>query len=313
MGDVTATTWRSAGPLLLLPLAALSLEATLRRMEPAWVEPPPEAASAWNPDLVRALTFGHWPVAVDWLLVSALATPGYSKERARARPKVYHDLRLAADLDPAFFELYYHGGGLLAVFWSDGEGTLDLLARGEAYRLSELPRQTEAFREKYWKEPWQLPLLAAYVNLFELDRMPEAAERFRVTAEIDGSPPYLDALADRLERPGGHYEVGLRLLTFLRDTATTAEMQARYERKRASLYVMDFLFRLNREFQEFLERQPQYRRAEAPGRPELERFLRRFLAKAGYGQSDPWGGRLSLGKDGRITTSTPYDRVFGIN
>ncbi|MEK6578711.1 MAG: hypothetical protein AABZ55_05745, partial [Bdellovibrionota bacterium] len=231
--------------LLLSAQAFLSLK--MRGLEGAWVEQPDEGVT-WDPTLFKVVSFGQTPVAVDWLWIKAISDPGISHVIKGTHPKVYYDLDLATEIDPPFRELYWVGAHLLAVIRDDGEGARDLLRKGEAFRKTLLPKYTKEFQEKYWPNTWQLPLLLAYVELFELKNIRTAALSFKDAAAIEGSPSYLASLVRRFEKPGGEFEVGLRLLKFMHSGAKDPRVLDELERKMESLEVASYLFHLNRDF-----------------------------------------------------------------
>jgi hypothetical protein len=263
--------------------------------EPAWIPPPNEDGAKMNPRLFETLSFGHLPAAVDWLWMRAIFEPAMAHVVPGTHPRMYYDLDLASDLDPAFYELYFTGGNLLSVVRNDGPGARDLLIKGTAFVRDKLAAYPVAMRRRFWPEPAYLPALLGYVYLFELNDLPGASDAFSESAKQPGAPWYLLKLADRLQKPGGIYEVGTRLLNFMIESQKDPKIRAELEKKRDSVTVLHYLYNVNADWQAF-------------GARDWERFKREKLKS----DRDPFGGTLSLSSEGKITTTTPYSEVFGL-
>ncbi|MCM2321637.1 MAG: hypothetical protein NDJ90_00065 [Oligoflexia bacterium] len=298
-----------AVPLLVIALifsqAAVNLR--LKSLDSALVlrqsgdEP---AVQKWDPRIFRVLSFGFLPVWIDWHWIGTLLDPSMSRLPRGIHAPLYYSLDLVTELDPAFFEAYYTGSHLLAVIRDDSVGARDLLLKAERFRKEQLPDQPGWFRDQHWNGAWYLSLTLAYIYLFELDDMPRAAEAFQEAARQPGAPDYLDRLAERLSKPGGQYEVGLRLLNFMIRSQTELKIRQKLEQKREWLYRSQFVFDLNRAYAEF-------RGSSSRSRGPAAAWAQ-FRTEMNVAPVDPWGGRLSLDPDGRIVTTTPYEKVFGI-
>ena len=284
------------------------------RLDPPFVEPSEqfENTGIKNAKVFQFFTFGHLPSAVDWIWIMILEDPTLTPVPAGRHPQIYYNLMLATDLDPSFFEAYQAGGNILSVIRDDSEGARDLLLKGLAFANNELPNYPSKFAENYWRYKWELPLLLGYIYLFELNDMPSAARYFQAASRVEGAPYYLNHLRERLLSPGGQYEVGLKLLNFL--ISTTAEKDKKLkeglESKRSSLFVNQFLFRLREDFARFL-------RERIKEKKEYTAFDRiqqweRFRINNGIPAKDPWGGELKMTDAGEIITSTPHQKVFGL-
>lgn len=292
-------------PILTLLLAGQVLLATaLPRLETPWTRPAVEDREKWNPELLRALTFGHWPAVVDWLWLRALQDDAMSHVPEGTHPKAYYDLDLATELDPAFREAHVHGANFIVVVRDDALGAKELLEKAERFRKERLPGYPQEFKDTYWRQRWMIPIVLAYVHLFELDDLPSAAEAFLEAAKIPGAPPYIESLEKRLRAPGGQYEVGLRLVNMMITQASSDEAKAKLERKRDSVYLLQYLFHLNAELDAFRAR---------PGAPaDSGKLWREFKIEKGVADADPWGGTISLDEEGRVVSSTPIEPVFGL-
>jgi hypothetical protein len=81
------------------------------------------------------------------------------------------------------------------------------------------------------------------------------------------------------------------------------------------LSVMQYLFNINNSFQDFLARKkfPPKRSIDSEELHSMRSKLwRDFLVANGSSDLDLWGGALSLNSDGKIVTSTEYQKVFGL-
>lgn len=298
---------------LLLALGAQgALNHYIRAQDTVFVAPSDEYRRQWNPVVFKALTFGHLPIAIDWHWIQALIDPSLAKLPKGIHPPLYYIVDFITELDPAFFEAYYVGANLLSVIRDDGEGARDLLIKARRFRDRELPAFPREFKEKHWEGSWFLSVMLGYVQLFDLNDMPAAAVAFQEAATQPGAPAYVKRLATRLQEPGGHYEVGLRLLNFLISSATDPRLKEGYERQRFSLFVSQYIADLNRSFRLHLERDPMYRAAHGLSRREMERWWQGFQREQRVPAQDPWGGRITLNESGRIVTSTPHSKVFGL-
>lgn len=288
------------------------LEHQLRLRATPTYEPVSEDSARWHPKLFEILSFGHLPLAVDWLWMKTLQDPAITPVGPHAHPRAYYDLNLATDLDPAYFEVYTAGANLLAVIRSDGAGARDLLLKGRRFLEHELPRYQEEFKLRHWGSSWNIPLLLAYVYLFELNDMPHAAEAFQQAAELPRAPTYLQSLSARLSKPGGSYEVGIRLLNFMISGQEVEALRLPLEEKRNSLIVGQYLFHLNDGFLSYLKANSKYRQSDRVSRTEMETYWRHFQRDQRLPSQDPWGGRLSVSENGRIVTTTVHKTVFGL-
>ena len=156
--------------------------------------------------------------------------------------------------------------------------------KGEKFRETQLPSYDPEFRDRYWSREWQVPLLMGYIYLFDLDDIARATEAFKVTEGISGSPAYLKDLVQNLEKPGGQYEVGLKLIDFVLSGTKDPIVRERLIRRRESLRIAYYLFEMQK----------------------------RHLKHERLPATDPWGGSLSVTPDGKVTTTTPHLRVFGL-
>ncbi len=257
-----------------------------------------------DPVLVDALSFGHVQSAVDWFWIRALTESSMRKVKPGEHGAVYYNLDLLTDLDPMFFEVFVAGPNLLAVVYDDGLGAKDLLLKGERFRKDKLPLMSAEFRENFWPRPWSLPLTLAYVYLFELKNMPSAATAYREAAQIPGSPRYLAEFEKKLDRPGGQYEVGVRMLAHMMEGEKDERVREELAIKKNNLIIGQYLFHANRSYREFV--------GEGASIRVLRQSWKKYLQKTSAPSVDPWGGNLSVNESGLVVSTTPHVSVLGL-
>lgn len=252
------------------------------------------------------ISFGHLPAAIDWMWIQVLLDSNITHVAKGTHPAIYYTLDLITDLDPINYDSYKAGANLLAVVRDDGAGARDLLEKGEKFRKERLASYPLRLQEDYWHYSWGIPFLLGYVYMFELEDVPHAAAAFQQAAMVPGSPEFLQSMQKRLQNPGGEYEVGLRLLNHMIAGEKNEDAKEELINKRNSLFVGQFLFDLNHSFQSFLQV-----RARAPG--SINSKFDTFLKTTHTAAHDPWGGTLSVTGEGKIVTSTPHNKVLGLD
>jgi len=303
-------------PIILVILAFSALAPILNFLtlehDTPWTGGSAEQHQKLDPELFKVLTFGHLPAAIDWLWMTCLVDPEQGPAKVGEHPLLYYKLDLATDLDPAFHEVYMTGGNALAIIRNDGSGARDLLVKAESFVQRELSSYPASFVERYWHNHWDIEVLLAYVYLFELNDMTNSAAAFRRAAQHPGAPAYVRRLDARLAKPGGEYEVGLKLINFMLTSAADPVLREELERKRQLLFVSQYLFGLNQSFLAYLKTQPSYLNRHNLSRGEMQALWKQFLQVSRTQEQDPWGGRLELTDTGKIDTSTPHGKVFGL-
>ncbi|HAR41575.1 MAG TPA: hypothetical protein DCS07_02920 [Bdellovibrionales bacterium] len=298
---------------ILVPLFGLlglqiQLNTYLRMNAPVSIELPSELSvdrKNADPKLFKILSLGHLPITVDWLWLLCLVDPTVTPVAAGSHPPLFYNFDLLTRLDNAFFTAYYASANLLAVIRRDGAGALHLLERAEEFRTKTLPTYPESFRERYWPNQWKIPLLSAYVQLFELQNLPAAADSFILASQIPGAPPYLSSLAERFRKRNGEFEVGLRLLKFMISNAPNETSKAELVKKHEALELSYFLRELNDKFTADL------RNRKLPASAASQHWPR-FREQQGITGQDPLGGDLFIDENGMIDSTTPRMTVFGM-
>lgn len=285
-------------------LAQILLNLQMNRIEFKESLVPVEKAKKIDPQLFQVFTFGHLPMAIDWLWIQCMLDAGNDPVKRGDHPQLYYHFDLITDLDPFHFQAYEIGANLLAIARNDGAGARDLLLKAQRWIQLHGSEMKEGLLDQQWEKVWKIHLLLGYVYLFELSDMPNAAEAFILASQGVGAPRYLESLAKRLQAPGGQYEVGIRLVNALLLSEQNPRSKEELEKKRTNLLVSQFLFEKNSSFKEYLKKQPSYLHSTQV----LENYLR--LTK--IGNFDPWGGKLSINQNGMIVSTTPHESVFGL-
>ena len=300
--------------LVILIFAGIQLVLTLhlRMNSMSPTEPEPEKIEAFNPKLFEMMSFGQLPAVVDWMWLKTLQDPLLTHVKKGTHPAIFYTLDLITQLDPAFYESYIAGATLVSVVRDDGEGAMHLLTRGEEFRQHELARFDQSFRERFWSQEWRIPLLMAYVYLFDLDDMPHAEEAYRKASLISDAPAYLKPLMEQLGRPGGRYKVGLRLIDLMiASNAKNPDVKEKLLVRRESLKVNYFLYDLNERFHNFLDSRHVSQEDLRSG-TKADKYWQLFKKSSGFPGEDPWGGLVSVSEEGRIVTTTEHRKVFGL-
>ncbi len=282
-------------------------------MGASFVEPHMDRQEKWNPELIKALSFGQWPLTVDWLWILALQDPALSHVSVGQRASIFYDFDLATDIDPAFIEAYVYGGNLLTVVRNDNEGARVLLEKGEKFREENLPKYPKNFREVTWKSSWWIPVTLGYVYLYELNDLPNASRAFHAAGEIPNSPEYVKSLGEKMKTRNGQYEIAIRLVDYFRSVNKDERVLEGFEKKRRDLILSQYLYNLNEQFVDYLKTIPEYRRSSLVARPKMTQYFGKFLKTRQVGSTDPFGGKIYLDEGDRINSSTPREKVFGLN
>jgi hypothetical protein len=245
----------------------------------------------------RLVTFGQAPIIVDGLLIRFLVSGAENIQLLPGQHSLgFRDLDLATQLDPRFYELYSQGVNALAVLQSDGVGAARLVERGLEFQKNELNGQSKQFKNIFWPNEWQLPFLGIYVYLFELQDLPKAARLITEAAQIPGVPAFVQWMADRLAKPNGLLEVGIRVLGFQLETTRDPEIRSRLEKMRQQLAIRLELKILNEDYQGSTKRL----------KP------RDFLLARGFFR-DRLGGEIYWDdRKGEFGTTTSLEKSFGV-
>ncbi|MCM0607065.1 MAG: hypothetical protein KA715_13330 [Xanthomonadaceae bacterium] len=254
-------------------------------------------ASPWDQRAYRLLTQGEWVTGLDLLWLRALQDPRIDHVKKGEHPWNFYDYDLITDFDTAYGEIYYHGAMSLVVIRDDVSGGLHLLEKANKFRKEKLPYLPPQYHLDFWKEGWLLPLRLAYVYLFEYDDLPSAMKYYKETAELLGSPPYLQSLKKRFEQKDGVYIVGLRLLRAMYTNAATEEIKEKLGRR---LAVLEFKFQSK-----------QWTDSWAIARKKKQ-SPNDFALKNNIPSHDPFGGKIVLTSEGIWTTESKLEKVLGL-
>jgi len=258
-----------------------------------------------NPVLYKLLDLGFSQIMVDSLWLKIIQEHTVKKVTRGNTSRYFYDFNLIRELDPAFFEVYYAGGNLLAVINDDGTGARKLLLHGELFRKAQFPYYSKKFQNKNWPYQWRLALILGYVELYELDNMPRAAQAFNETAIQEGSPSYLKNLVERLSTIEGRFDVAFRLINFLTQSSKNPEVQKRLKEKLSALKVSYKLYSINQKFQNYIK---------TANRKNINaKIFLEFLDKFNLSKKDSSYGELFLDDRGKIRSTLKIKKTFGLD
>lgn len=275
-------------------------------------EPAPEKVEEFNPHLYQVMSFGQLPAVVDWFWLKTLQDPILTHVTRGNHPAIFYTLDLVTELDPKFTYAYSIGATLVSVIRDDGPGALHLALKGLKFQHEELPKYSEEFRERYWQAEWSIPVLLGYIYLFDMEDISGAAKAFTEAAQIPGAPGYLPLLAKQFSEPDGLYKVGIRVLGHMIDGSSDPDVKRRLNQKREWLQVNQFLHHLNRQFQEFASKRPELKKKGFTWESRGADLFSAFRAQSHLSAHDPWDGEISLADGGKIVTTTPHQKVLGL-
>lgn len=252
-----------------------------------------------KPEWIRAVSIAELPTVINWIWIRLIQTAGDGIQLSeRQKVLIVRQLQTLTDLDPAFFNVYYAGGSILSVLLEKPNEAVRLLEKGLSfYRNASV---TNDPRIANFKSPWVLSIVKAYTELFELDNLSEAAKTFTEAgqmAQLDpAAPTYLKALAERIRKPDGLFDVGFRLLDFMMLSESDPKSKENLVRKKKNLELILFLKHINQSWLKLSNTQ------------RKSRFL-----PADFPKLDPFGGQLYIRDDGFIDSKTEYKKVFGLD
>jgi hypothetical protein len=257
----------------------------------------------FNPLVHKVLSFGHLPVVVDSIWIRAVVdgdTTRFTKETGHSAQ--FYAFKLLTELDPSFFTAYWVGGNLLAIVRDDPKGAVEVLENGMNFLRDVYPGTTDEFRKRHWPSAWYIPYFLGYVYLFELQNIHKAAEALKELNKYPDTPFLWAGVAKKLEKPEGIYDLGLNYINHLAVTAQTKEIAENFLKRKKDLLLSRHLFSLNREFESFLKK-------ERPTKIVFEKFVR----SKSISLKDPFGGDIFINSHGKIDSSTPRQKVLGLD
>jgi hypothetical protein len=188
---------RLGGPMLLLVGGVLAIGSLTVMEERARAAGPPPLPlpAVLSPHELKALAGGFAPALADinWIEGAAIAGKDLSGQGA---DHLFDLLDRVTVLDPAFEPAYHHGALLLSVAARRPDLSDRLLVRARAQ----------------FPDEWTFPFYLGFNALYHRTDFPEAARYMADAARLPGAPPYLPALAARLNDQAHDREVALDLV-----------------------------------------------------------------------------------------------------
>lgn len=304
--------------LTTLSVAFLFSWEQLDRSESPWVE---DSSVRYRPlpvSLYRVSSLGHLPLTVDWQWIKALQDPEIYHVPQGVHAAIFRQYALLTELDPLFRQGYTVGAKLLAIIRNDIEGARILLEKARTVVRDELPKHSPQWRAHHWHNEWEISYLLGYLHLFEKGDLPTSTAYFIEASQMPGSPEYLKSFGERLRRPSGVYEVGLRMIQGMIDQERRSQgpressVLRELLKKRDSLFLQEYLFQINEQFRDYLMKKSSFRQATKISRSDLETAFKAFVRREGLSLRDPFGGLIRLSPEGKVVSSTPVVPVLGI-
>lgn len=280
--------WLNHSPLLLVLILAAASQAWIgswlhRRYASLPVIETPQALVRLDPSVVRLISFGQIGLAIDALWIQMLQDDRLTHVKVGEHPDAYFLLDAITALDPGYFEAYSHGARALSVVRDDGLGARELVRRGQRFVSEQLPKMPDRFRQSYWKHPWDLPYLRAYIELFDLHDPYAAAEAFADVSRFPGAPPHFGQIARKLSTVEGRFALARTILDRqLEGAKSDSDSLARLAHKSRDLDIAVHILRAERAFDQFLTR------TSLPA----DRAWEKFLGAQPTWARDPAGGEI---------------------
>lgn len=265
----------------------------------------------WDPLLFKFFTLGHWPAGVDFLWMRALQDPAYTWVQRGEHPRSFFDIDLLTDLDPLFFDAYYEGAALIYVIRDDASGASILLEKAEKFYRTNIHEYPKTFRDLYWKDPWALPFLLSFIQLFEERDLEKASEALDRAAESSTAPLHIRALAKRIKTPEGQFIIANRVLTGLIEGEKREEVLSKVRRRKTALDIQYILFKIHGLFIEDLQKRGIQMTLIQKDREKAEKYFSEFLQKHPRFQKDPSGGKVIWTENG-VSSQTDLKEYFMI-
>jgi hypothetical protein len=262
-----------------------------------------------NPKLAKIMSFQNVASLIDLLWIRALQDDQITTRAVWEKghhPSLFYSLDLLTDLDDLNYMAFTSGSRLLTVVRNDNEGALQILTKGREAQKTTVAGLPQSIKERIWANEWEIPLLIGYVYLFELKDLPSASSYLSEASQLPGAPFYLRQMGERLKKKDGVYEVGLRLLDFQLKLAKDDSSREELEKKRDSVLLSRYLFQQSLDFKDYLEKN------RLPFKPPFEDLWKRYIHERNLTGNDPEGGLLSVDSNGKVQTTTPYEKVLGL-
>ena len=178
-----------------------------------------------TPRFFKFISAGFWPATADLFWLQTLQKIGTGVANHDSMEEVLGFYRLATSLDSGFYLLYDQAAISLSFIYEDPKAALEMIDRGIKVYLS------GNYPSRFWSHPWSLYLYRAYVNAFLLNDWGAAKEDYLKTAELPGSPPYLQGMKQWLVQEGSEKKLAVKVLKVLINSTTDPVIKAKYQEK----------------------------------------------------------------------------------
>lgn len=241
-----------------------------------------------RPTVARTISKSFLPMLIDLYWLRALNAIGMADSVEKNRGLAEYG-EVLSELDPRFYQPYTFIG-LSVPFqvgrdeWANADLASKLMRKG----LKQFPKDMK------------LHLYLGF-NLFQYEKkLAEAAAVFAEASKLPDALSFTSLLATRLLATEGNPEEGLRLARELAEGATDETVRAELEQRASQLEVEVLLQRVDRATKRFFERHQYW---------PVTLFDLRNEGLYDGPDEDPLGGKISVGQEGKATSTSLYRRV----
>jgi len=284
-------------PLVTLALLLTGLGTVAALSQPPREPPrgPYQAPLLPRIELLRTIGAGQQSLVADYYWLQAIQATG--RGGSSLEPTRYLDLfyyaDLVTDLDPKFHKVYMFAGNTIPTnlgreTWVNTKEARKILEKGV----------------KNFPEDSSLRLYLAYNLSYFFGEHAAAAEHLRIAATLPTVDKFVPEIASRLLAFNRRFEAALALTESFRDNETDPEMRQLFEERVKEIQREQVLVQVDDAIAAFKQKE---------GRLPTE--TRELVAK-GYLPSippDPMGGIISIGEDGRSTSTSSVLRLEPID
>lgn len=280
-------------PLITLVILLTALGTVAALSEPPRDPPrgPYQAPLLPRIEMLRVLGAGQRSLVTDyyWLqAIQAAGAGGHSLEPTRYLDLFYY-ADLVTDLDPKFHKVYMFAGNTIPTnlgreTWVNTTEARKILEKGV----------------KNFPEDSTLRLYLAYNLSYFHKEHAAAAEHLRIAASLPNVNKFVPELASRLLAFNRRFDAALALAESFRDNETDPELRQLFDERVQEIYREKVLVQVDDAVAAFQKRE---------GR--LPQGLSELVAKGDLPRMpvDPMGGVISIGPDGRSTSTSATLRL----
>ncbi len=240
-------------------------------------------------ELLHVLGASNQQLVADYFWIQTIQAVGKARS-SEEYLDVYYYADLVTDLDPTFMTIYAFAGAAIPVnlgreTWVNTAESTRILEKGVRFASNDV----------------YLRILLAYNYSYFHKEYHRAAAILERTAKMPGAPSYLGALATRLYAQSGDIDAGMALAQTLYEGAKDPQTQNTFEQRIKQLELERALRQVDSAIELYSQRK---------GRPPTK--MEELLANGDLSEvpSDPLGGELVIGADGRSQSTALARRLW---